>query len=118
MKVAVLTTDSREHYKDYQAAAPYFGMAPEALLQGMARMPDLEVHVISCVRGHMRSPEKLADNIFFHALVVPKIGWMSTAYQGCIRAIRSKIQEIGVDVVHGQGTERECAMGAIYSGRP
>ncbi len=39
MKVALLTTDNREHYRDYNAQYPYFGMAPEALLQGFAASP-------------------------------------------------------------------------------
>jgi glycosyltransferase involved in cell wall biosynthesis len=41
---------------------------------------------------------------------------MRTGYQGCIRAMRRKIREIGPDIVHGQGTERECALGSIFSG--
>ena len=66
----------------------------------------------------MLSPEKLADNIWFHLLHVPKIGWLRTGYQGCIRAIRQKLRQIQPDIVHGQGTERECALGAIFSGFP
>ena len=37
MKVAILTTDSREHYKEYGKREPFFGTAPEALLQGLAQ---------------------------------------------------------------------------------
>ena len=66
----------------------------------------------------MRSPEKLADNIWFHSLLVPKIGWMRTFYQGCIRAVRKKLKEIRPDIVHGQGTERDCAISAVFSGYP
>ncbi|MDB6058885.1 MAG: hypothetical protein JWO95_2729, partial [Verrucomicrobiales bacterium] len=29
MKVAILTTDSREYFKDYQNPVPYFGTAPQ-----------------------------------------------------------------------------------------
>ena len=32
LRIALLTTDSREHYKDYGHSQPYFGAAPEALL--------------------------------------------------------------------------------------
>ena len=88
MKIAVLTTDNREPFKQYEAAAPWFGTAPEALLQGFSALPELEVHVLSCARAPMKSPEKLAPNICFHSLYVPRIGWMRTAYQGCIRATR------------------------------
>jgi glycosyltransferase involved in cell wall biosynthesis len=118
MRIAVLTTDNREHFKDYRCRRPYFGTAPEALLQGFALLPEVEVHVISCVRQPVSSPEKLADNIWCHSLVVPKSGWMATSYQGCIRAVRSKFKAVRPDVVHGQGTERDCAIEAVFSGFP
>jgi glycosyltransferase involved in cell wall biosynthesis len=118
VKVGLLTTDNREPFKQYGARTPWFGTAPEALLQGFARMPDLEVHVVSCARKSMESPEKLADNIWFHSLTVPKIGWIRTGYQGCIRAVRQKLRAIGPDIVHGQGTEGDCSISAVYSGFP
>ena len=118
MKLALLSTDSREMLKDYKNPGPGFGTAPEALLQGFALLPDVEVHVVSCAREKMNSPAKLAPNVFFHSLCVPKLGWMSTGYQGCIRAVRSKLKELQPDIVHGQGTERDCAMNAIFSGFP
>jgi glycosyltransferase involved in cell wall biosynthesis len=116
MKVAIITTDNREHFKDYGKPVPYFGTAPEALLQGFAQLPEVEVHVASCARRRMQSPEKLANNIFFHSLVVPKFGWMRTGYQGCVRATRKRLREIQPDIVHGQGTEMDCAMDAVFSG--
>jgi glycosyltransferase involved in cell wall biosynthesis len=118
LKIALLTTDCREHYGDYANPRPYFGAAPEALLQGFALLPELEVHVVSCVQQPVQSPEKIAPNIFYHSLHVPKIGWMRTLYQGCIRATRKKLREIRPDIVHGQGTERDCAISAVLSGFP
>jgi glycosyltransferase involved in cell wall biosynthesis len=118
MKIAILTGDNREHYKDYEKREPYFGTAPEALLQGFAQLPEVEVHVVSCARAKLSSPEKLAPNIFFHSLYVPKLGWMRTGYQGCIRAARNKLREIQPEIVHGQGTELYCALGAVFSGWP
>jgi len=118
MRIAVLTTDNREHFKDYGDPTPYFGTAPEALLQGLSSLPEVEVHVVSCSRARMHSPEKLAPNIFFHGIYVPKIGWMQTAYQGCIRATRKMLRRIKPDIVHGQGTERDCAVSAVFSGFP
>ena len=114
----MLTTDSREHYRDYQAAMPYFGAAPEALLQGFAMLEEVEVHVISCLRQPVNSPERLARNVFYHSLLVPKMAWMTSGYQGCIGAVRRKLREIEPDIVHGQGTERDCAMEAVFSGFP
>lgn len=118
MKAAIITTDNREHYRDYANPTPCFGTAPEALLQGFAALPEIEVHVVCCTQQPMQSPEKLADNIWFHSLLVPKFGWMRTSYQGCIRAVRKKMRDIRPDIVHGQGTERECALSAVFSGFP
>jgi glycosyltransferase involved in cell wall biosynthesis len=118
MKVAILTTDNREHYKDYGKREPSFGTAPEALLQGFAQLPELEAHVVSCARAKMDSPAKVAPNIFFHCLCVPKLGWMRTGYQGCIRATRKKLKEIQPELVHGQGTELDCGISAVFSGFP
>ncbi len=118
MKIAIITTDNRQHERNYSATAPYFGAAPEALLQGFAGMPEVEAHVIGCAMQPMKSPEKLADNIWFHGLYVPKAGWMRTSYQGCIRAVRRRLKVIQPDIVHGQGTERECAVSAVFSRFP
>ena len=118
LKIALLTTDCREHYGDYANPRPYFGAAPEALLQGLSQLPELEVHVISCVQQPVPSPEKIAENIWYHSLQVPKIGWMRTLYQGCVRATRKKLREIQPDIVHGQGTEHDCAISAVQSGFP
>jgi glycosyltransferase involved in cell wall biosynthesis len=119
MRVAIITTDNREPFREYHKTMPWFGTAPEALLQGMAQLPDLEVHVIGCTQRPMASsPEKLADNIWFHSLLVPKFGWLRTGYQGCIRGVRRLVGELKPHIVHGQGTERECGLSAVFSGFP
>jgi glycosyltransferase involved in cell wall biosynthesis len=118
LKIAVITTDNRQPEKNYSAPAPYFGTAPEALLQGLALMPELEVHVVSCTQQPVKAPAKLADNTYFHSVYVPKAGWMRTSYQGCMRAVRRKLKVIKPDIVHGQGTERECAISAVFSKFP
>jgi glycosyltransferase involved in cell wall biosynthesis len=116
MKVAVLTTDNRDHHRQHELVHPQFGAAPEALFQGFALLGNVEVHVVTCTQRPMRSPEKLAENIFFHSLHVPKLGWLRTGYQGCIRAVRNRLMSVRPDIVHGQGTERECGICAIFSG--
>lgn len=118
MRVALLTTDSREHFKDYASHKPYFGTAPEALLQGFGMLSGVEVHVLSCTQQPMPAPEKLASNVWFHSLHVPKAGWLRTGYQGCVRAVRQKLKEIHPDLVHAQGTERDCALSAVLSPHP
>jgi len=118
MVIAILTTDNRQAFRQYDSLTPWFGTAPEALLQGFREMPGIKIHVISCAQRPMRSPEKLADNIWFHSLHVPRIGWLRTFYQGCVRAIRKKLREIQPDIVHGQGSEKEAAISAAFSGFP
>jgi glycosyltransferase involved in cell wall biosynthesis len=118
MRIAILTTDNRMHFRDFGAPIPYFGTAPEALLQGFAVMPELEVHVISCTQKPMKSPPKMADNTWFHSVYVPKHGWLRTSYQGCVRAVRRRLKAIKPDIVHGQGTERDCAISAAFSRFP
>ncbi len=97
---------------------PRFGTGVDSMIEGIAAMPALQLHVLSCTQLPMQSPEKLADNIWFHSLHVPRIGWMRTLYQGCVRAMRKKFAEIQPDIVHGVGTEREGAISAVYSGFP
>lgn len=118
LKVAILTSDKRDHDRDYDDPIVSFGTAPTALLHGLAELPEVEVHVVACTQQPMISPHKLAKNTWFHSLHVSKIGWMRTGYQGCIRAVRRKLKEIQPDIVHGQGTERDCAISAVLSGFP
>lgn len=66
----------------------------------------------------MPSPPLILENIHYHSLIVPKNGWMSSLYAGCIKATRRLIHELNPDIVHGQGTERDCAMSASHSGFP
>ena len=116
MKIALLTTDNRENERCYALTEPSFGTAPEALLRGFRELPNLEVHVVSCLKKKVVAPERLGRNIFYHAVVVPGSGWLKTGYLGCILAVRRKLREIRPDVVHGQGTERDCAISAVFSG--
>src|ERR1035437_7770008 len=118
MRVAILTTDTREAIPGCTDPQPRIGIAPEALLQGFALLPEVEVHVVSCLKEPLRSVEKIAPNIFYHGVAVPRIGGLRTGYQGCIRAVQKKLKEIRPAVVHGQGTERYCAISAAFSGFP
>ena len=118
MKVAMLIPDNRDEFRRYDQRNPVFGPAPTALLEGMAQEPGLDVHILSCARKTLQAPEKLAENISFHLLHVEQWGWLRSAYSGCVLAIRRKLQDIKPDVVHGQGTERYCALAAAFSAFP
>jgi glycosyltransferase involved in cell wall biosynthesis len=118
MKIAILTTDNRAAYREYATPTPYFGTAPTALFQGFATLPNLEVHILSCTQQPMTSPPKIAENIWFHSLHVPKFGWLRTGYAGCIHAVQKKLREIKPAIVHAQGTERDCATSALFTRIP
>jgi glycosyltransferase involved in cell wall biosynthesis len=118
MRIAIITTDNRDYRGERESPCPCFGSAPAALLEGFSHCGEVEVHVISCSHQPIPAPPKLADNVFFHSVVVPRIGWMRTLYLGCIVAVRERLQQIRPDIVHGQGTERDCAMAAVFSGYP
>lgn len=118
LKVAICTTDNRENERLYSIRSPYFGTAPQALLEGMEGLNDLEVHVLSCTQKVVEAPLTLGKNIFFHSLLVPRWGWLRTGYWGCVRAVRRKLSYLKPDLVHGQGTERDCAVESVASGFP
>lgn len=118
VRLAFLAIDKREFLKNYSKEVPTFHTALEALLQGFAGLEGVEVHVISCLQHPVRTVEKLAPNIFSRALHVPKLGWMRTCYQGCVRAVRRDLAALRPDIVHGQGAERDCALSAVFSGYP
>ncbi len=118
MKLALLTSDARESFRDYGKPAPIFGTAPAALLEGFADQPALQVHVVSCYQRQVACPKKLAPNIHFTGLHVPRLGWLRSGYLGCIKAVRRYLKVVAPDIVHGQGTERDCAISAVWSGYP
>jgi len=118
MRIAILTTDTREAMPGCADPQPRLGIAPGDLLQGFAMVPEAEIHVVSCLKKPLPSVEKIAPNIFYHGVAVPRLGWLRTGYQGCIRGVRKKLREIQPDIVHGQGTERDCAISAALSGFP
>jgi glycosyltransferase involved in cell wall biosynthesis len=142
LRIAILTTDARGAMGFPNDDLPNFGTAIRSLLEGfemlgghgetdkessgkprikyqeLGTVPPFEIHVISCTQQIMASPEKLASNIWFHSLYVPKAGWLRSGYLGCALAVRKKLREIKPDLVHAQGTERDCAISAILSPYP
>lgn len=118
MKVAVITTDLRDDHRRYHEPEPSFGTAPTAFLHGLSAQREFEVHVISCVQQPVASPAKIFGNLFYHSVLVKKPGWLRGAYLGCILGVRRTLRAIRPDIVHGHGTERYCALSAVFSGRP
>jgi glycosyltransferase involved in cell wall biosynthesis len=118
MKIVQITTDNRNQERNYDHPDPYFGTAPAGLIDGFSLLDGVELHVVSCTSVRMRSPEKIASNVYFHQPYMPKLGWGRSMFLGCAWATRRLLREIKPDIVHGQGTERDCAMAAVLSGYP
>ena len=118
LRIALITTDDRQHYGQFERETPFFGTAVQALLDGFQGLPEVHVDVLCNVQRPVRSPKHLAPNIEYHSLVVPKIGWLRAGYLGCILAVRRKLRPLRPDIVHGEGTERDCGMCAAFSGFP
>ena len=118
LRVAMIVGDEREVLRQWERTDPYFGPAPAALINGLANIEELELHILCCTRQPLAAPEKIAPNIFYHSIRVPRWGYLKTFYLPAILAIRKKLRSIRPQVVHGQGTEREYALAAAYSGIP
>ena len=119
IKLLLVTTDNREHHGRYDLPDPWLSAPVLALINGFEQFPeDIEVHVASCAKHAMSAPSKLAANVYFHQLIVPKLGWGRSLFLGCAYAVRKLARSIGADIVHGQGTERDSAMAAACSGKP
>lgn len=116
IRLAFLTTDNREQNAWYHLEQPCFGTAMDALLQGLVALPrEIELHVISCAKRRMTLPERLGPNAFFHQPIVGRLGWGRSAFLGCAMAIRRQLARIEPDVVHAQGTERDCAVSMMFA---
>lgn len=118
LRVAMIIPDNRDERREYQRTEPEFGPAPAALLQGLQGRTDLELHVLSVTRRPMTAPEKLGERVYYHLLPAGRWAGLSGLYWPAVRTLRRCIGRLQPDVVHGQGTERYCALAAVFSGRP
>lgn len=118
LKLALIVADEREALGRYELPEPYFGTAYSALLEGLKERQDIEVHIVTCVRRQVRAPERLAGNVFYHALQVSRWSFLRTAYIPTVLKTRKALRGLRPDLVHGQGTERYNALAAAYSGFP
>ena len=116
LKIAFVTTEERETRSRYELPHPWFGVAPSALLEGFKGCSEVEIHILTCVRRPVAMPKQIADNIFCHAVLVPRSGFLRTAYLPAVLALRRRLRQIKPDLVHGQGTERYAGLAAAFSG--
>jgi glycosyltransferase involved in cell wall biosynthesis len=87
------------------------------LIQGFRELPEHEIHVLLPMRRDPQ-PSRGDGNVTFHDVATPMWGMMKSLYLGAALHVRRKLLEIRPEVVHGQGTERECGICAVLSGFP
>jgi glycosyltransferase involved in cell wall biosynthesis len=118
MKIAVIVTDDRDTKNQADKSLPYSGPASTALMEGFAAAgKSVEVHLVAGVSRVLSSPKKLAENIFYHQVVIPRT-YRRTFFWSAVWRIRKKIHEIDPDIVKGNGTEAFSALVAAFSGYP
>jgi Glycosyltransferase len=115
-KVAIILPDNRDEFGRYGEPAPIFGTAPTALLAGFSQIPEIEVHAVSCLRAPAIKPERIAPNVFYHGVWVPRWGFLKTGYFPATWQIRKLLRRLRPNIVHGQGTERFASLAAVRSG--
>ena len=118
MKIAWIATSGRDSLKRWhETKHPGLGTTVVSMMEGFRAYPEHEIHVLMAVRRACQ-PSWRDGNIVYHEVPTPMWGMMKSLYCGSTRALLRKLREIRPDVVHGQGTERECAIPAIFSGLP
>jgi glycosyltransferase involved in cell wall biosynthesis len=118
LRIAIITTDARHWLREFETETPNFGTAIRGLLEGFAEISEVEVHVISASPSPLPSLKKIAANISYHHVHVAKWGWGKSLFVGVAWHIQKLLRQIQPDIVHGQGTERDCAMAAVLSNFP
>lgn len=105
---------------DSVSNTPFFGSAPTALLNGfrLLGVDKIKVHVICCVKSEMPAPSQLADNIFYHQIVLPHWTYLRSLHAGPVLGVRKLLSQIRPDLVHSHGVERWCAIAGSLCGFP
>ena len=100
--------------------SPNVHPAIEALLQGFERLDGVELHVLF---GSLRPPMKIRDDqgaVRYHSIPYRRtFGVLSGGgFLGRLWALRRFLRSHSFDIVHAQGSERESALTAVFSGIP
>jgi glycosyltransferase involved in cell wall biosynthesis len=100
--------------------SPNVHPAIEAILQGFEGLDGVELHVLF---GSLRPPIKIRDNqgaVRYHSIPYQRtLGVLSGGgFLGRLWALRRFVRSHSFDVVHAQGSERESALTAVFSGIP
>jgi len=89
------------------------------LIEGLSFDNDIVINIITTTKIINKSIFiNINDNIKLHILPIPNISGMITAFIPRIIIINKYINNLNLDIVHGQGTEGEYSLAAITSKYP
>lgn len=118
LRVAMVVNDERDQFSQHERSLPYFGPAPQTLIDAFQQVPELELHLISCERRPVVPSPRLSENTYFHPVFISRWDYLRSLYFGSTLRIRKALRRIRPHVVHGQGTERFCGIAAAFSAFP
>lgn len=116
IRVAMLVTDANERSSftrcDPSRPSPVLHPAEENLLQGLRKIDGLEIEVIYAKANPL--PEDFRKDLNCKFVPVPYspvgVAGIRSYYLGRLIALRKYLRTRRYDVVHAQGTERECGL--------
>jgi len=124
LKVAMLVVDANDvrgsSMKNDTKASPNVHPAIEALLQGFEGLDGIEVHVLF---GSLRPPTRIRSArgaVHYHSIPYRRVcgGLSGGGFLGRFFSLRNYVRSHSFDLVHAQGSERESAWTAVFSGIP
>jgi len=106
--------------KNDTKASPNVHPAIEALLQGFEGLDGIEVHVLF---GSLSPPTRIRPAqgaVHYHSIPYRRVcgGLSGGGFLGRFFSLRNYVRSHSFDLVHAQGTERESAWTAVFSGIP
>ena len=124
LKVAMLVVDANDvrgsSMKSDTKPSPNVHPAIEALLQGFEGLDGIEVDVLF---GSLRPPRSIRaakGAVRFHSIPYRRtFGALSGGgFLGRFFSLRNYVRSHSFDLIHAQGSERESALTAVFSGMP
>lgn len=101
-------------------ASPNVHPAIEALFQGFEGLDGIEVHVLF---GSLTPPPRIRPGqgtVHYHSIPYRRVCWgvSGGGFLGRFFSLRNYVKSHSFDLVHAQGSERESAWTAVFSGIP
>jgi glycosyltransferase involved in cell wall biosynthesis len=122
MKVAIAVVDANDladaPLRAPDLPSPQVHPTVQALFDGLSLQPDIECHVVYGRAAPGALEQRRQGSVIYTGVPYRRAPGMGGALLGRFFALRKYIRQLQPDLVHGQGTERESALVAAFSGFP